>query len=204
MQSSSTQALQIKRILPRHVEIMNRLILGQKQSEISREMSVTEARLSIIINSPLFQLELRKKMLRRAEKVLDLEENILNGANLGAKFHREILESPSGAFPTEIKMRSATVMATIGSKLIHPSNGGNGGNGGEIGGKSYEERLREVSFKETIRTVERDDLREQLDGEEIDEADMTFGAIDEEERAFPTSVGEILTEIEEGKEEPPS
>ena len=208
MQSSSTQSLQIKRVLPRHIEIMNRLLLGQRQSEISKEMSITEARLSIIINSPIFQIELKKKMLRRAEQVLDLEENILKGANLGAKFHRDILESPAGTYPTEIKMKAATVMTTIGSKLIHPSNGGPSNGGEEIGGKSYEERLREISFKETIHTVHTigeggdPDVRDQLDSEEIDEADMVFGEIDGDELEMAPSIAEIIDG--KGEEGPPS
>jgi len=204
VQSAATQSLQIKRILPRHVEIMNRLLLGQRQSEISKVMSITEARLSIIINSPLFQLELKKKMMRRAEQVLDLEENILKGANLGAKFHRDILESPAGSYPTEIKMKAATVMTSIGAKLLHPSNGGPS-NAEEIGGKSYEERLREVSFKETTRIVREGgepDVRDQLDAEEIDEADMVFGEIDGDE----LEMAPLLSEIVDGKREegPPS
>jgi hypothetical protein len=201
--SPSIDTLQIKRILPRHVEIMNRLLLGQKQVEISRDMSITEARLSVIINSPLFQLELKKKMLRRAEQVLDLEDNILKGANLGAKFHRDILESPTGTYPTEIKMRAATVMTTIGAKLVHPSNGGSQSNVDELGGKSYEERLREVTFKETVREVKGDNLRDQLAAEEIDDADMIFGDIDgEEEREFAQSTEEVLSDLSKQGEAP--
>jgi hypothetical protein len=184
---------------------MNRLILGQRQSEIAKDMSITEARLSVIINSPLFQLELKKKQLRRAEMVLDLEENILNGANLGAKLHRDILESPKGTYPTEVKMKAATVMASIGAKLIRTAVSGGGGNGGssEMTGKSYEERLREVTFKETIREVkEEPDVRDQLSAEDIDEADLIFGDIDEqEEREFPEPVQSI---IEKSEEAPPS
>jgi hypothetical protein len=173
---------------------MNRLILGQHQKEIAVEMSVTEARLSVIINSPLFQLELRKKMLRRAEQVLDFEENVLKGANLGARYHKEILESPPGTYPTEVKQKSATVMTTIGAKLIHPSNGGNGGNL-EEGGKSYEERLREVTYKETVREVTQKE-GSRLDEEEIDEADLLFGDINEEERELPETLESIVAEVE--------
>ena len=196
--SISTQALQIKRILPRHIEIMNRLLLGQRQSEISKDLSITEGRLSVIINSPLFQLELKRKMMRRAEQVLDLEDNILKGANLGAKFHRDILESPVGTYPTEIKMKAATVMTSIGAKLVHPSNGGGQSNLDEMGGKSYEERLREVTFKETVREVRETDVKDQLEAEEIDEADLVFGDIEsEEEREFPPPIKDIIDKIEE-------
>jgi len=177
---------------------MNRLLLGQRQSEISKDLSITEARLSVIINSPLFQLELKKKMMRRAEQVLDLEDNILKGANLGAKFHRDILESPTGTYPTEIKMKAATVMTSIGAKLVHPSNGSGQSNLDEMGGKSYEERLREVTFKETIREVkEEPNVRDQLDAEEIDEADLIFGDVEGEEVEFAPPLSEVLSQIEE-------
>ncbi len=51
-------ALQL--IRPRHREIMRRLVCGQTQREIAEELSLNEGRLSIIINSPLFKVELKK------------------------------------------------------------------------------------------------------------------------------------------------
>jgi len=157
-------------------------------------MSITEARLSIIVNSPLFQLELKKKQLRREERMLEIEDEILTGAKLGAQFHKEVLESKPGTFTTDNKMKSATVMTSIGAKLLHPGNGGNGGEGGES--KSYEERLREISFKETTRTYKDGDVKDQLEAEEIDMADEVFGDVDEEERELPEPIGDILSDVE--------
>jgi len=45
-------------IMSKHREIMRRLIAGETQHRISVEMGITESRLSIICNSPLFKREL--------------------------------------------------------------------------------------------------------------------------------------------------
>ncbi len=45
-------------IKSRHREIMRRLIAGETQHQISVDMNITESRLSIICNSPLFKREL--------------------------------------------------------------------------------------------------------------------------------------------------
>lgn len=190
--STTSENLQIKRILPRHVEIMNRLILGQRQVEIARDLEMTESRLSIIVNSPLFQLELKKKQLRRAEQLLDLEDSILKGANLGAKFHKDILEDDKNIYPLEIKSRSATILTQIGSKLIRSANSSS--EGLESGdGKSYEERLREVTITERVRTIKDDGNGGGLDKEEIDETDLLYGDLDEPEQEFPTPLNQILS-----------
>lgn len=52
------QALEFLR--PRHRQIMMRLITGQNHVRISEDLDITQSRLSIIINSPLFISELRK------------------------------------------------------------------------------------------------------------------------------------------------
>jgi len=200
MDTAATALQRIKRLLPKHEEIMNRLILGQKQKDIAGEMGMTQARLSIIVNSPLFQLELKKKMMRREEKMVDIEDNLLEGAKLGTKFHKDILE---GQYPTEVKMRSATVMSTLGAKMINSRNGGSSiiEESGE--GKSYEERLREVTFKESVKVVtKKGEIDETLnesypsnDETELeDERDLLFGPIEEESEFDPSPKIETILE----------
>jgi hypothetical protein len=205
MDTATTALQRIKRLLPKHEEIMNRLMLGQKQRDIADQMGMTEGRLSIIVNSPLFRLELKKKMMRREEKMVDIEDNLLEGAKLGTKFHKDILE---GIYPTEIKMRSAIVMSTLGAKMLNVRGGGNGGSEEGEEGKSYEERLREVTFKESIKVVtQKDPISETLsenypldDESDIeDERDLLFGPITEEDGIDPSPKLEDILKGRESK-----
>lgn len=87
--------------------------------------------------------------------MLDIQGNILEGAKLGTKLYRDILDSPDN-YSTDIKLKAANAAAGFAVKLMDGGGGGGengGGNGSEEEGKSYEERLKEVTYKETIRTV---------------------------------------------------
>lgn len=58
--SQSVEHMQISYIRPYHREIARRLVLGQRASDIARDIGMTASRLSIIINSPLFKIELQR------------------------------------------------------------------------------------------------------------------------------------------------
>ena len=191
----------VKQLRPRHLEMMHRLIAGQKGKDIAREMGVTQGRLSIIIHSPLFQLEMRKLLLKREEKLFHIQENFLDAAELGTKMHKDILE---GSYPTELKLKAATTMTVLVARVLKPGNGiPDGGDGEE---KSYEERLREVTFRETVRKVSGKDgeasndpetpqdvvgLLENIYPEDAaldiaGEEDVVFGAAKDEDDPFTT------------------
>jgi len=111
---------------------------------------MTEGRLSIIVHSPIFQLELQKRRIRKEALALEIQEEVLRAGKLGVEFHKHILEETPGQ-PTEIKQRSATVMATLATKLVgqpQPHSGGNGDGGNGGGSRSYEEVLRELTVRE--------------------------------------------------------
>jgi len=152
--SPSVSALRITQLKPKYLEIMDRVICGQQSKKIAEEMGLSPARLSVIINSPLFKLEMRRRRMRRETRVLEIEDELLEAAKLGVKLHKEILESPPGAYSTDIKLKSATTMAGLGMKLmgsrgdqLEPNNGDNGD------GEGYEERLKQVTITERVRTV---------------------------------------------------
>ena len=169
-----------KKITPRLIEIMNRMVLGEAPKKIREEFGLSTSRFSVIINSPLFKLELKKKLLRREELMLDIQGNILEGAKLGTKLYRDILDSPDG-YTTETKLKAANAAAGFAVKLMDGGgNGGgeNGGNGSEGEGKSYEERLREVTLKETIRTVTH---TPEVDTSPPNENDLLLGFTEEED-----------------------
>ena len=210
MDAPSTALLRLKHIKPKHLEIMDRLICGQKEKEIAQEMGMSQSRLSIIVNSPLFQLELRKKLARREVKFMEIQENLLEAANLGTKLHKEVLE---GNYPTELKMKSATVMAGLAMRLfpvkeVSREDGGNGGGG------SYEERLREVTVRESVRTVTKEEetppqvdseitklLESEYPPEEamvVDESDELFGEIDPDDNFEPFPKEEEVLKVKDG------
>ena len=147
------QSQSVKSLTPRHREIMIRLINGQKGRMIAEDMGMTEGRLSVIRNSPLFQLELRKMMSKREEKMFGIQENFLDAADLGVKFHKEVLEQPTDPINKKDKVHSATLMTALASRLLRPGVPSNGDGNGEEEGQSYEERLRKVTVEERVRTV---------------------------------------------------
>ena len=67
---------------PRHMDIIRRLVTGQTQREIAAEMGYTESRLSIIVNSPLFQHKLKEYQKQIADKLADNIGNIDNRVRL--------------------------------------------------------------------------------------------------------------------------
>ncbi len=148
----TNQALQ--NLTPRHIEIMNRLMAGQRQKEIAADLDITQARLSVIVHSPLFQLELQKKQAIRVERFVELQEGFLEASLLGVRFHKEVLEKPTDPINKGDKMKSAITMTALASRLIRnpqPSLKEEE----EVGeGSSYEERLRKVTYEETVRKVD--------------------------------------------------
>lgn len=59
--SKTVQKRQIKRMKPKHYEILVRYSEGHRQRRIAQEMGIGEQWLSVIINSPIFQEELQKR-----------------------------------------------------------------------------------------------------------------------------------------------
>src|SRR5262249_20591715 len=58
------------RLRPRHYEILARVVKGESQTQIARDMGIGEPWLSVMINSPLFQEELNKRLRLREEEML--------------------------------------------------------------------------------------------------------------------------------------
>jgi hypothetical protein len=140
---------QLQHLAPRHIEIMHRLIRGQKAKTIAEDLGITQSRLSIIIHSPLFQLEMQKLMAAKEEQLYVIQENFVDAAGLGVKFHKDVLSAPPGMFSTDQKFKSANTMTVLASRLLRPVGQPSNGDGDEEG---YEERLRKVTIEESIRT----------------------------------------------------
>jgi hypothetical protein len=74
--SPTTKAFQLNYIRPYHREIARRLVLGQTQMDICRDLQMNPGRMSIIVNSPLFKVELRRLEALRDQGVYDMARTL--------------------------------------------------------------------------------------------------------------------------------
>jgi len=72
--SDSVVKYSLAEIKPHHREIARRLVLGQKASDICRNLAMSTSRMSIIINSPLFKLELKRLEEEREREVISVKK----------------------------------------------------------------------------------------------------------------------------------
>jgi len=56
---------------PRHREIMRRKLVGQSNKQIAEELGLSQNRVSVITNSPLFKLELERMMQQADDQLFD-------------------------------------------------------------------------------------------------------------------------------------
>lgn len=69
----------------RQREIARRLLIGDRQCDIARDLNMTPGRMSVICNSPIFKKYLSSLSVRREEKAIDIGEKIKEGATLGVE-----------------------------------------------------------------------------------------------------------------------
>lgn len=80
LQTQSRDLYSLNYIRPRHSEIARRLVLGQTQSNICRELGMSTSRMSMIVNSPLFKLEVLKLERERDSNTVDVTKQIREAA----------------------------------------------------------------------------------------------------------------------------
>jgi hypothetical protein len=141
--------VQITKILPRHIEIMNRLILGQKEVAIANDLGMSQSRISIIINSPLFQLELRRQLKKRQVRILAIEDTIIDASESGAKLLKETVEDKDVFFPLRMDAGNKALTHLFGRILrqMPTAEQPESDNPDDL---PYEKRLeREITIRET-------------------------------------------------------
>ena len=62
---------QIKKLRPRHYEIVIRYLQGQKLTQIARDMELDVSWVSIVVNSPIFQEEIERRLNSDEQKVME-------------------------------------------------------------------------------------------------------------------------------------
>ena len=74
--SPSVERYGLSYIRPYHREIARRLVLGEKASSVCLDLNMSPSRMSIIINSPLFKLELRRLEQARDADTVDVTKTL--------------------------------------------------------------------------------------------------------------------------------
>ena len=138
----------LQRVTPKHREIARRLLMGQNQREVARDLAMTESRLSIIVNSPLFKLMKNQMQLEREARLFQIEKEMMEGAARGLQMHRQVMENQ--CFPVKTRLQSAALLAGLGAKMVAPLIAPVGNPAGASEVKSYEEMLGTVKRKVTI------------------------------------------------------
>jgi predicted transcriptional regulator len=75
--SDSVQKYGLSHIRPMHREIARRLVLGQRQGDVAAELGISDSRMSIIVNSPLFKREIDRLEKLREEGVQDVQRTLV-------------------------------------------------------------------------------------------------------------------------------
>ena len=94
-------AYQLKKLNPRHLAIMDKVLEGKKQKDIASEMGMSPYGISTIVRSPIFQNELsrrREGIGRRVDdEVVERRTRMLKNTPLGR--HRKHIDFPSEPIP---------------------------------------------------------------------------------------------------------
>ncbi len=144
----SIEQLRIKKILPRHREIMRRLILGMSQTDIARDLGMSQTHINIICNSPLFKLELGKEQSKRSDQISRIQDSLYDGAEKAIVLHNQIVENAE--LPLSIRQRSATDIASIAIRSLAKLSRNDNGAAATV---PYEQRLKEVIYREVSTSV---------------------------------------------------
>ena len=138
-------ANEVGTLQPRHLEIMRRLVLGQRQVDIAQDMGITQSRLSIIVNSPLFQLNMRELQNRRNENIIKIQDELIEAGLKGVRLHNRVI--CDNEMPIETRQRSATSVLNIVGRVVKTEQGGSSNEGSD---QPYERRLKEVILREEV------------------------------------------------------
>lgn len=76
-----------------HKEIARRLLLGERQCDISKDLNITPAWLSVVTTSPAFKRYLDSLRARTEIGITDIRKEITAGAVEGIKVLRTLLKS---------------------------------------------------------------------------------------------------------------
>lgn len=190
--SNTVKKYGLSAIKPRHTEIARRLVLGQTQSEIARDLNMTPARLSVICASPIFKIEYNRLKELRDAGTVDISRELQEIAP-GAL---EVIERTMYKGKTEnIQFRAAeSIMDRAGYSKINKT---------ELSGKlqhnfSNHSRQELIDIvKERIQRMSDEENKTKLDAEKAKDIEVEWDDVKEPENVPET---ERKNEIDYGKE----
>jgi hypothetical protein len=170
----------IDKVLPRHSLYMRLLASGLSQKQVAEECGLTEGRLSVIVNSPLFKLEFQRYQRRLEDKVAAIHEKIITGAEKAIDLHNEIVsgvvkmkdgqEDILVQMPLQARQSSATAIANLYLRLTK----GSSLNPSDEEGETYEQKLEhEVTTKDTL-TIRKQPPKEENEEREESIIELTM------------------------------
>ena len=83
----------MRRLQFHHREIMRRLLKGERQCVVAREMGMSEVSVSRIVNDPIFLRVSLKVRQRTEQKLTDFHSEIDQAADLALDYVKEVLEN---------------------------------------------------------------------------------------------------------------
>ena len=117
----------------RHKEIMRRLVAGDRQVDIAREMQMTQSRMSIICNSPAFKTQLERLSMGADNNALDVQDRVTALSSDAMSVLEDVLQNGEGV-PKKLQVdvardimdraghgavkKTATITATLGADDI--------------------------------------------------------------------------------------
>ena len=117
----------------RHKEIMRRLVAGDRQVDIARDLQMTQSRMSIICNSPAFKTQLERLSIGADNNALDVQDRVTALSSDAMSVLEDVLQNGEGV-PKRLQVevakdimdraghgavkKTATITATLGAEDI--------------------------------------------------------------------------------------
>jgi len=121
---------------------MRRVLLGQRLTDIAEDLGMHYVTIQRIVSDPLFKSTLHDLQLQRDEKVVRLQEELVEAAISSAKLHRNIVENEE--ISIDRRQRSATAVLSIVGRLTRPIT-----SSPKEEDLPYEKRFREFIYRES-------------------------------------------------------
>lgn len=176
--SKSVERYGLSYIRPYHREIARRLVLGEMQSDIARDLRMSDSRMSIIVNSPLFKREIKRLEEARDSGTIDVTQTLRELSPVALEQVERTMYNRSG---TRLGFDAAcTILDRAGYGAINKQNINLTGQVAVKSSNMTDEELRSLVEERVKRMQENmDEERRALD--EANSTEVKFDEVDEEE-----------------------
>lgn len=128
---------EIKKILPKHFEILNLFLEGYSRKEVAQATGKTEAGIGLIFQSPIFQHELAR---RRREQEMGVDKDkrqdirkarqmLEHAAVRAVEVHEEIMQGGEEVDRRTMQISAEAILDRVFPKAVAAPSSGRGGGG---------------------------------------------------------------------------